>query len=336
MKWQITYDNDDINQIIDYCVDNFQYYFDKIEHEFTPSDKIDDVIHNYSTNIAHDCFKSLVQDCIQNSLSQFSKQEKDFLETIHSWNDYELSKESNLNPNNFDRYAKQNSNRYYEVLQNYVIGYRHGNTDEILRKCYTNYDELFNGNDPYNKVLEVVADKFAELNKKFHDKINFDNFIEKNLPTIADKTIKDNFFLNLNYISEKLNITLDEKAQLLYDTFLNQSDSSYTINTFTENAIFITKEKGSDTALAKEEFFNSIERLGYEVALLKNLKKNDGCYDQPHYDFAITTNSTEMKNLLDYLKEQKCYELEKITDYSAHLKDEFNKKDQNINTRRYK
>lgn len=107
MKWQITYDNDDINQIIDYCVDNFQYYFDKIEHEFTPSDKIDDVIHNYSTNIAHDCFKSLVQDCIQNSLSQFSKQEKDFLETIHSWNDYELSKESDLNPNNFDRYAKQ-------------------------------------------------------------------------------------------------------------------------------------------------------------------------------------------------------------------------------------
>lgn len=43
MKWQITYDNDDINQIIDYCVYNFQYYFNKIEHEFTPSDKIDDV-----------------------------------------------------------------------------------------------------------------------------------------------------------------------------------------------------------------------------------------------------------------------------------------------------
>lgn len=141
MKWQITYNNDTYD--------------------------------NYNCNI-----EKLLQDCVQNSLSQFSKQEKDFLETIHSWNNYELSEESDLNPNNFDRYAKQNSSRYYEVLQNYIIGYHHGDTDEILRKCYTNYDELFSGNDPYNKVLEIVADKFNELNKKFYDNLNFDDFIE--------------------------------------------------------------------------------------------------------------------------------------------------------------
>lgn len=97
---------------------------------------------------------------------KFSHQEREFLKDIYSWADYDLN---TFDPRKvFEYRANWDKTSPYQIIAN-EISYNHGDPDKILKSCYENYDNLFDGNHRYAEVLNVVCEKFVEVDKKLHE-----------------------------------------------------------------------------------------------------------------------------------------------------------------------
>lgn len=91
----------------------------------------------------------------------FSQQEAEFLKDIYA----------NLG-NRLDKYHPDSTKEdFYNSKTEYLMsemGYYHNDAEEIMRGAFEAYDELFNQNARYYDVEGLVAEKFFELNEKFH------------------------------------------------------------------------------------------------------------------------------------------------------------------------